>query len=154
MKTFPPITDLIPHRHPMLLLDAVHEFTPNRLRATYTISSERWPDPSGMPAYMGIELIAQAIAAHNCLVSREKDLTAGPSLGVLLGSRRYTAIKSHFAPGERLCIAIVEKMQDDSGFGAFDGTIASPCGIELANGTVKVFRPPDFAAFISEKRPA
>lgn len=154
MKTFPPITDLIPHRPPMLLLDAVHEFAPNRLRASYLISSERWPDSSGMPAYMGIELIAQAIAAHNCLNSREKDPAAGPSLGVLLGTRRYAAVSSHFAPGERLSIAIVEKLQDESGFGAFDGTILSSSGIELANATVKVFRPPDFAAFISEKRPA
>ena len=153
MRTFPPITELIPHRDPMLLLDAVHDFTPTSLRTSYMIRPERWPDPLGMPAYMGIELIAQAIAAHNCLVNREKDRTAGPSLGVLLGTRRYVSVASHFGPGERLEIGITEKMQDESGFGAFDGTILSSDGIQQASATVKVFRPPDFSAYISENRP-
>jgi predicted hotdog family 3-hydroxylacyl-ACP dehydratase len=153
MKTFPPIKELIPHRHPMLFLDAVHEFSPAGLHASYEVSSERWTDPLGMPSYMGIEIIAQAVAAHNCLVNREKDRTAGPSLGLLLGTRRYASVTTHFAHRERLEVRITEKMQDESGFGAFDGVILSSDGIELARATVKAFRPPDFAKFISENRP-
>lgn len=49
-----------------------------------------------MPAWFGIELMAQAIAAHVGLLSMRDGNPARP--GVLLGSRKYEAHTPAFAP--------------------------------------------------------
>lgn len=153
MMSYPPITELLPHRHPMLFLDEVCHFTSTTLTATCRICSDRWPEPGGMPAYTGIELIAQAIAAHNSLTAKIGDQSAGPSLGVLLGTRKYSSAVTHFGAEKSVTVSITEKMQDESGFGAFDGAILSDGDTLLASATIKVFRPSDFRTYLSENRP-
>jgi predicted hotdog family 3-hydroxylacyl-ACP dehydratase len=74
-------------------------------------------------------------------------------LGVLLGTRRYEATQPFFPLAEEITVVIEEKMQDPSGFGAFDGVLLSASQVILASATVKVFRPPDFRAYITANRP-
>jgi len=152
--TYPPIEELVPHRAPMLFLDGVSEFTPTRLIGSFRPPQGHWCGPAGLPAIMGIEIIAQAIAAHNSLLSRLQDATAAPTMGVLLGTRRYEADVAFFPLGEQLTVVIEEKMQDASGFGAFEGTLLSATQAKLAAATVKVFRPPDFRAYMTSPRPS
>lgn len=154
MTPFPAITDLVPHRPPMVFLDAVTGFTPTTLTANYTPPAGHWSGSAGMPSYLGIEMIAQAIAAHNSLLSRQTDASAPPSLGVLLGTRRYEATASSFPAHLPLTIRIEEKVQDPQGFGAFEGTITDGDGRQLAKATVKVFRPADFRDYIVTQRPS
>ncbi|MEI7652447.1 MAG: beta-hydroxyacyl-ACP dehydratase, partial [Verrucomicrobiota bacterium] len=65
MTDFPAIESLIPHRAPMVFLDRVSEFTTTRLVAHYLPPLGHWCGERGLPSFMGIEIIAQAIAAHN-----------------------------------------------------------------------------------------
>ena len=153
MTNFPPIDELVPHRAPMVFLDQVREFTPTRLVATYLPPKGHWCGPAGLPALMGIEIIAQAIAAHNSLLSRQKDAKAAPTMGVLLGTRRYEATNALFPLEEQIIVIVEEKMQDPSGFGAFEGVLLSAEQVKLASATVKVFRPPDFRAYMTSNRP-
>ncbi|EEA00465.1 conserved hypothetical protein, partial [Burkholderia sp. H160] len=66
-----PIEAIIPHRGSMLLLDAVDTFADTTLSAFATVDPHAWyADAAGaMPAWIGIELMAQAIAAHIALVA-------------------------------------------------------------------------------------
>jgi predicted hotdog family 3-hydroxylacyl-ACP dehydratase len=153
MTTYPSIETLIPHRAPMVFLDHVTEFSETRLVADYRPHEGHWCEGPGMPSFMGIEIIAQAIAAHNSLLSRQRDGSAEPSMGVLLGTRRYGANTTFFPFGETITVIVEEKMQDPSGFGAFDGVLLSASQVILASATVKVFRPPDFRAYITANRP-
>ena len=59
------LEEVMHHRRPMLLLDRVAEFSPLVLRAEVTITSdsEFFSAPHGVPAWIGVEYMAQAIAA-------------------------------------------------------------------------------------------
>jgi predicted hotdog family 3-hydroxylacyl-ACP dehydratase len=152
MTDFPAIESLIPHRAPMVFLDRVSEFTTTRLVAHYLPPLGHWCGERGLPSFMGIEIIAQAIAAHNSLHSRQTNANAAPSLGVLLGTRRYEATQPFFPLAEEITVVIEEKMQDASGFGAYAGVLFSARQAKLASATVKVFRPADFRAYITSPR--
>lgn len=154
MTSFPPIADLIPHRHPMVFLDEVLAYSPESLTARYTPPEGHWAGPAGLPAFMGIEIIAQAIAAHNSLLSREQHPTAPPSMGVLLGTRRYQATQAIFPAGEPLTVVVTEKVQDPQGFGAFEGALYDRSQSLLAQATVKVFRPADFREYMLTQSPS
>jgi predicted hotdog family 3-hydroxylacyl-ACP dehydratase len=154
MTELPPIEELVPHRHPMLLIDGVTSFETTRLTATFTPAEGCWDDPRGLPSYAGIEIIAQAIAAHNSLASRISEGSTEPSVGVLLGARSYEATMPFFPLGRRILIELEEKMQDPVGFGAFLGTLRDEAGSILASSTIKVFRPADFRTYIAQNRPS
>jgi predicted hotdog family 3-hydroxylacyl-ACP dehydratase len=97
-----------------------------------------------MPAWIGIELMAQAVAAHAGL----RGWLAGkpPKPGVLLGSRLYRVGASRVAAGTLLRITARVSYADESGFGAYDCAIRDGSA-ELATATLKVYEPDDAEAF-------
>jgi predicted hotdog family 3-hydroxylacyl-ACP dehydratase len=52
-----------------------------------------------------------------------------------------------FAPGTKLSVSVRLSYRDESGFGAYECTIADQ-RTELASATLKVYEPPDFEAFL------
>ena len=145
--TLPAIEELLPHRGTMLLLDRVLAFSTRELTAEYTPRTDAWyADARGnMPAWIGIELMAQAIAAHVGLLNRNEGKPVAP--GVLLGTRRFESAQSAFSAGRVLRIHTAISFRDESGLAAYD------CGIEaegsgVASATLKVFEPDDFEAFL------
>lgn len=143
----PPIEELLPHRGTMRLLDRVLEFDAARIRAECVPRHDAWyADARGnMPAWIGIELMAQAIAAHVGLVKRSEGKPVAP--GVLLGTRSYGARSPAFAPGTPLRISAARAFSDASGLAAYDCAIDAD-GATLASATLKVFEPADFRAFL------
>jgi predicted hotdog family 3-hydroxylacyl-ACP dehydratase len=142
-----PIEAIIPHRGSMLLIDAVDTFDEETLRARATVDPHAWyADADGaMPAWIGIELMAQAIAAHVALLAMRGGGHARP--GVLLGSRSYKALQPAFAGGARLSVHVVELLRSEEGHGAYECTIhhGEVC---CAEAVVKIFQPRDFQSFI------
>ena len=150
MQAFPPIEELLPHRGAMLLLDSVLSADESSIVAHVTVPDVAWysDEQGGMPAWIGIELMAQAIAAHAALQGRLKG--KAPKRGVLLGCRAYRASQSRAAAGALLKVSAKMAVIDASGFGAYDCTIAHSAA-ELAAATLKVFVPGDFEAFMREQ---
>jgi len=144
---FPPIEQIVPHRGTMLLLDAVSACSDDALSAHARVRADAWyADADGaMPAWIGIELMAQAIAAHVGLLALRGHSPARP--GVLLGARRYEAFVPAFARDARLCVTVSEVLRGDEGHGAYDCAIAHD-GARCAQATVKVYQPRDFRTFI------
>lgn len=142
-----PIEAIIPHRGTMLLIDAVDTFSEDKLSAHATVDPHAWyADADGaMPAWIGIELMAQAIAAHVALLAMRGGGRARP--GVLLGSRSYEALQPAFAGGARLSIHVTELLRSEEGHGAYECTIHAG-DVVCAEAVVKVFQPPDFQSFI------
>ncbi|CAN0624326.1 conserved protein of unknown function [Burkholderia multivorans] len=147
--TLPPIEQIIPHRGTMLLLDAVSTCSDESLTALATVRGDAWyADADGaMPAWIGIELMAQAIAAHVGLLSMRAGERVRP--GVLLGTRRYEARMPAFARDARLQISVNELLRGDEGHGAYGCTIEHD-GAACAEAIVKVYQPRDFQSFIEE----
>ncbi|WP_228981324.1 hotdog family protein [Paraburkholderia gardini] len=144
---FGPIETILPHRGTMLLVDAVLTYTDETLSASAHVESDAWyADADGaMPAWIGIELMAQAIAAHVALLAMRAGGRARP--GVLLGSRSYSALVSAFAAGARLTIEAKELLRSEEGHSAYECTIDHD-GVCYAQAVIKVYQPVDFQSFI------
>ena len=153
---FGSIETILPHRGTMLLLDGVSECTDETVTAYASVHADAWyADADGaMPAWIGIELMAQAIAAHVALLAMRAGGQARP--GVLLGSRRYEVHLPAFACGARLRIDAKELLRGEEGHGAYECTIhqddqeddqtrGSVC---CAEAVIKVYQPADFQSFI------
>lgn len=146
-ETFPAIATCLPHRHPMLLLDAILSCSDETVEVRAKVDANAWyADGDGaMPAWIGIELMAQAIAAQIGLLAMRGNGRARP--GVLLGSRSYVAHLTRFPRDASLLVRATELLRSDAGHGAYECTIMH--GDECcAEGIIKVFQPDDFESFI------
>lgn len=141
------VHDVLPHRGTMLLIDAITRCTESAIEVTATARRDAWyADGDGaMPAWIGIELMAQAIAAHVGLVAMHAGGRARP--GVLLGTSGYRAHRHAFGTGAALRIGARELLRSDEGHGAYECTIhiGDAC---CAEAVVKVYQPDDFQSFI------
>ena len=144
---FPSIESLIPHRGTMLLLDRVIDFAPGLAETEYSPRRDAWyaDDAGDMPAWIGIELMAQTIAAQVALTKRQQG--SPPKPGVLLGTRSFASTVASFSGGQALRIRAVQLLQDPGGLGAYECTIQQQ-GSTLASATLKVYEPDDFEHFI------
>jgi predicted hotdog family 3-hydroxylacyl-ACP dehydratase len=151
--TFPAIEQLLPHRGTMLLLDRILGSDDNCIEAERAVPDTGWylDDAGRMPAWIGIELMAQAIAAHVSLCALLRG--EAPKCGVLLGCRDYRATVDAVSPGERLRITARLCYRDESGFAAYDCAIENQGGT-LAHAGLKVFQPSDFDAFMRQQTDA
>ncbi len=138
--SYPPIETLLPHRAPMILLDRVEACDANRLVAAVTIGAHsRFAEAEGVPAYIGLEYMAQACAAF---VGAEA-LAANQAvrIGFLLGTRKYLIHQPWFGMGDNLLVAVSLIYRDDS-MATFDGKIT--IGVALAaEAQLVVYQPPD-----------
>jgi predicted hotdog family 3-hydroxylacyl-ACP dehydratase len=148
---FPPIEEVLPHRGTMLLTDAVLACGDTSVTVRAHVDANAWyADANGsMPAWIGIELMAQAIAAHVGLVAMRAGDRARP--GVLLGSSKYEALVPAFARGTPLDVHASELLRSEEGHGAYECAIDTADGQRLAQAVIKVFQPTDFQAFIEGK---
>lgn len=149
---FPSIEELLPHRGDMLLIERVLARDPEGIRVEAKVDGNAWyADENGaMPAWIGIELMAQAIAALVGLNAREQHLP--PRQGLLLGTRVFTASVPVFARDATLVVAANEVFQEANGLAAFDARIelADTAGVAVAEATLKVFEPADFKAIVEQ----
>lgn len=142
-----PIEELLPQQGIMRLLDDVQTWRPESIVASACCDPSAWyaDDAGCMPSWLGIELMAQTIAAHVNLLSRQP---GGPiRRGVLIGTRSYQADRSRLTPGTRLIVRADVVFRDDSGLGAYECTIQSGTDT-IAQATIKVFEPEDFEQFV------
>lgn len=146
-STLPPIEELLPQRDIMRLLDGVEAWRPDGIVARAHCEPHAWyaNDAGAMPSWIGIELMAQAIAAHVNLLAR--DPGAPIRRGVLIGTRSYRAQQTRLTADTPLTVRADVVFRDASGLGAYDCTIASGQDT-LAEATIKVFEPDDFDAFV------
>lgn len=127
MPSFPPPAELLPHTGRAVLIDAIVENTETHVAASATITSAHpyFVVGHGVPAWVGIEIMAQAIAAHAGLIGHESGAHA-PRNGMLVGTRCYDGRVAWFAEGEQLVIRAVRS------FGQKGGMAACHCRIESA----------------------
>lgn len=141
---------LMAHRHDAVLLDEITRVDRHRLTARMGVRpGTAFSDAAGnLPAWVGPEILAQAIAAlsgHRSLQERGRPA----EIGLLLGVRGYAATGGDFRCGEQLEIEVLESSEDEEGRAVFDGTIRRD-GQVAASGTLTVFQPGDATFFDRE----
>ena len=137
------IAELLPHRPPMLLLDAVESVGDDCLVATVTISADSlFAEPDGVPAHIGLEYMAQACGALAGWLALE----AGDPIriGFLMGTRGMSIHRAWFAIGARLTISATLVYRDEA-------TAAMGARIEIggdlvAEAQLTVYQPPQHGA--------
>ena len=131
----------------MLFIDAIKRVDGQRLRAVAKPKRDAWyADGDGnMPAWVGIELMAQAIAAY---VGYAKWRKGEPTrMGFLLGTRKYSVTIPVFPADTILDVVVDEVYREPSGLGAFDCFIELN-GVRVAEATVKAFEPENPQQFL------
>ena len=104
MTSYPPIVELVPHRPPMLLLDRVLSYDGERVVCeTVLEAGSPFVEQGRVPAVVGIEYMAQTIAAGAGLSARDKGDQAG-RMGFLLGCRNLSIAVDSFQVGDRLTV--------------------------------------------------
>ena len=144
-----PLAELLPHAGDMILIDQVLSFDEEQIHTRVTIK------PGGLfnradgslPAWVGIELMAQSIAAYAGCQARQAGLPV--ELGFLLGTRKFECNVERFPAGAELRIRALRSLQDDNGMGVFECHLDGP-GIH-AEARLNVFRPPEVASYLQEQ---
>lgn len=131
------IAALIPHSGKMVLLDRIIDYDEQTLSAELVVRPDGLlGDEKTVPAWAGIEYMAQAVAAY---VGIRSKLAGEPiKLGFLLGTRRYASNVPCFDVGTVLMIQVKNIIQDDK-LGVFDCRIHGK-GIEIS-ANLNVYQP-------------
>ena len=143
-----PLAELLPHAGDMILIEQILSFDDEQIHTRLTVKPGglfNRPDGS-LPAWVGIELMAQSVAAYaGCHARARGDAV---ELGFLLGTRKFECNVEHFPAGTELTIHGIRSLEDDSGMGVFECHINAP-GIH-ATARLNVYRPPQAAQYLQE----
>lgn len=139
------VADLVPHSGRMSLLTSITGHGEDRLTAQVVITKDSmFADSTGVPSWVGLEYLAQAIGAFAGLQER---LNGGaPKLGFLLGTRKYLCSTDYFLPGDRLELTVIRNMQAENGLSAFECTLQG--NGYTASASLNVFQPEDAEQFL------
>jgi predicted hotdog family 3-hydroxylacyl-ACP dehydratase len=151
--TSAPISKLLPHAAPMILIDEVLERSEASLTAGVTVRADSifFKAGRGIPAHAAIEWMAQTCGAFVGAEALDRDLPV--RLGMLLGTREFRCDVPWFQDGWHLTVTVTLIFRDDE-MGAFDCTVArtaaqdSTGGI-LAAATLTLYQPADLAAALA-----
>lgn len=122
-----PAQDFVRHRGDMCLLDRLEKVNAEMAACSWTCSqSSPFFDPvCGIPAWLGIEFMAQCIAVHAGALASTRGFK--PPLGYLLGTRHFQCTTSRFDTGQRHMVSCQELLRHDDGLGAYQ------CYVHLGN---------------------
>jgi predicted hotdog family 3-hydroxylacyl-ACP dehydratase len=135
-----PMDAWVPHRGAMSLLDGVEHCDDHTIVARVRVpAAGLFVGTDGVPAWIGIEYMAQAVAAWSG--ARACAGGGSPRIGYLLGSRRYEAAEPAFEAGAELQVFAQCELMGDNGLGMFECRITQ-AGRVLASGRLSVFEPP------------
>ncbi|KTC22917.1 3-hydroxylacyl-ACP dehydratase [Pseudomonas marginalis ICMP 9505] len=143
-----PLAELLPHAGDMILIDQVLSFDEEQVHTRAIVTPGglfNRPDGS-LPAWVGIELMAQSVAAYAGCHARQKGQAV--ELGFLLGTRKFVCNVAHFPAGAELRIHGLRSLEDDNGMGVFECHLTG-VGIQ-ASARLNVFRPPQAANYLAE----
>lgn len=132
-----PVSELLPHDPPMVLLDRVTAYSESALTAEVDIGRDSLLcGETGVPGWVGIEYMAQAVAAHAGYRGRLEG--RAPVIGYLLGTRAYHCALPEFPKGETLQVH-VESLFVEMELGAFECRI--DMGDTVATARINVYQP-------------
>jgi predicted hotdog family 3-hydroxylacyl-ACP dehydratase len=132
-----PVQELLAHGPGMVVIDRLVAYDAKKSVASVEVRREsKFFDRTGIPAWVGIEYMAQTVAAHAGFEARLRGNP--PMIGFLLGTRSYECRVAEFSLGADLKI-IVEPLFTETGLGSFS------CAIErdglLARAVISTYQP-------------
>lgn len=145
MTSLPPVAALLPHTPPSLLIEELLTFEADRAVARLRITPSSLffeAAPAGVPAIVGLEYMAQTIAALEGARRHRRGLA--PQLGALVGCRLLSLAVDRYLPGDELQIE-ARQLGPAESFDAPLGQFACAvlrAGLSVAQGVLSVYRGP------------
>ncbi|MFF5863658.1 hotdog family protein [Pseudomonas sp. NPDC012596] len=146
-----PLAELLPHAGEMILIDQVDSCDDEQIHTRTVVRQGGLFNRAdgSLPAWFGIELMAQSVAAFaGCRARRNGQPVA---LGFLLGTRKYQCDVEHFPLGAELHVHAIRSLEDDNGMGVFECHLRGP-GVH-ASARLNVYTPPQPARYLAEAGP-
>ena len=142
-----PIEKLVPHRHPMVLVERMLEFRETESVCETTIRPDSlFLEKRGLPAFVGLEIMAQSVAAHGGYRAYRNGEPV--RIGFLLGTPRFTTHRAYFPMGSTLRIEVKQTWGDDQMM-SFYCEIRDGLTAELLQATnLNVFQPNDLDTYL------
>jgi len=137
--TLPTISELVPHRGPMSLLDSVRRWEEGAITCEASIRPDHpFLDGGVVDVLVAVELVAQAVAAY----AGQRDRLAGkrPRIGFLVSCREASFEVESLALGDTLTIEVQHVWGDDT-LGSFKGRVLR-AGALVASVEVGVYGGP------------
>jgi predicted hotdog family 3-hydroxylacyl-ACP dehydratase len=148
-EKYPPMEKILPHKPPMILIDRMVEARDTESMCEVTIGLQTlFLETSGVPSFVGIEYMAQAIAAHGGY----KSYRAGKPIevGFLLGTPRFQSYCRCFDVGQTLRIQVAHVWGEHE-FMRFHCTIKhASTGELLQQAELNVFKPKNLQSYVHE----
>ena len=132
---------LVPHAGNMVLVSQLLSASDDEAKALVKVKNDGLfsGDQRKVPAWIGIEYMAQTIAAWAGYQAHQNNEPV--KLGFLLGTRRYTSNVANFTVGDELTVSIKEIFQGDNGLAAFDCIITDSANVDtLLEASLNVFQ--------------
>ena len=139
-----PVRELLPHREPMILIDEACGMEGQDFKAKVRVTPQsQFFDGAGVPAWVGIEYMAQTVAAY----AGAEGLALGGQIhvGMLLGTRDYVAEVPLFNNGQVLDVLVRKDLFQVNGVSSLHCRILE-AGRLLAQAQVTVIDIPDITA--------
>ena len=131
----------------MSLLDTIEDYSTDGLTASVTIREDNlFCEAEGVPAWLGIEYMGQAIAAFAGVCARENNEPV--KIGFLVSARRFESPCSHFSIGTTLQVKVQQITDNINGLQVFDCKISARNILIQAN--LNVFMPENVAQFLKD----
>ena len=129
------------HRKPMLFLDRLVDIGDDFATCEWSIGKDfELLEPGlGVPAYAGVEYMAQCVAVHAGARARARGLV--PPHGFLLGTRHYRCDVAYFEEGSIYQSTCQELVRDSQGMGSFACRILLN-GLSIAEANLAVLERP------------
>ncbi|MFV0477603.1 MAG: hypothetical protein ACK5ME_07210 [Parahaliea sp.] len=116
------IAELLPHDRPMMLLDKLLDANESSLCCGLVVRNDGlFDDGDSVPAYLGLEYMAQTIAAYSGVQAYYRG--EPPKIGFLLGTRNFSSNCSRIPCGATLTIEAKRVVQAASGMASFECTV-------------------------------
>jgi predicted hotdog family 3-hydroxylacyl-ACP dehydratase len=144
---YPALEQLLPYRPPMILIDRMIDATETGSMSEVTIRPQTlFIEPEGVPAFVGLEYMAQAVAAYGGY----KSYLAGEpmAMGLLVGTPQLKTYCQFFDLGQTLQIQVTH-VWGDKALMQFHCTIQDALtGKLLQQAQLHVFKPRDLQSYL------
>ena len=141
---------VLPHEHPMILIDEVIAYGDDYsvAKVTPALGKPFADDKGNVPVWVGMEYMAQTIGAYSGILAQHSGQPV--RVGLLLGTRSYDTDITEFKNGETYYVSI-QKQYEDDGLSAFECTIhlsQDTASDSIARATINTFQPENVDEFL------
>lgn len=122
MIRFCPVSELVPHRPPMLFIDEVLEWSEPVVQCAVTIEhDDLFVEGDSVDAVLALEYMAQCTAVYGGLLRRAKGLP--PKVGFLVGCSQLDLFRPRLQVGTRFIVESRLVWNSEDGMGVFEARV-------------------------------